>query len=103
MNSGVERVSHAGCCCREELLDLDAIIQEKLQLLQFSTMRDAALKGILDELDVYGREKVFQKVRAWDGPEEERWKMLAVFLDDYAFEYADITGYVGLRICDRCV
>lgn len=75
------------------------MIQGKLDLLRFSTMRETTLKGILHDLDVFGREKTFQKVLSWDGPEEEHWKMLEVFLDDYPFEYADIPGYVVVVVC----
>ncbi|POM77742.1 Hypothetical protein PHPALM_4824, partial [Phytophthora palmivora] len=85
---------------REELLDIDTRIQGKLDLLKFSTMRETALSGILHDLDSYGREKTFQKILTWDGPEEEHWKMLNVFLDEYPFEYADIPGYVGVIVKD---
>ncbi|KAG7390018.1 hypothetical protein PHYPSEUDO_008980 [Phytophthora pseudosyringae] len=84
----------------EKLIDFDAIIQSKLSVLDYSTTRDTTLKGILQDLDVFGREKVFQKVLEWDGDEEEHWKMLEVFLDDYSFEYADIPGYVDTIVKD---
>ncbi|KAL3662931.1 hypothetical protein V7S43_011879 [Phytophthora oleae] len=84
----------------EELLDLDTFIQSKLDTLDYSTTKDVSLKAILHNLDVFGREKVFQKVLAWDGAEEEHWKMLDVFLDDIPFEFTDIPGYVDVIIQD---
>ncbi|ETP45193.1 hypothetical protein F442_08360 [Phytophthora nicotianae P10297] len=84
----------------KELLDLDAIIENRLTFLSYSTEKDSSLKGILRGLDVYGREKVFQKILTWNGSEEEHWKMLEVFLDDYPFEYADIPGYVDVIVKD---
>ncbi|KAK1938076.1 Actin-binding protein F [Phytophthora citrophthora] len=84
----------------EELLDLDAIIQIKLGALDYSTAKDASLKAILNNLDIFGREKVFEKVLAWNGAEEEHWKMLDVFLDDIPFEFTDIPGYADVIIQD---
>ncbi|KAF1795169.1 hypothetical protein GQ600_5331 [Phytophthora cactorum] len=83
-----------------ELLELDALIENRLNLLSYSTAKDSSLKGILRGLDVYGREKVFQKILTWNGSEEEHWTMLEVFLDDYPFEYADIPGYVDIIVKD---
>ncbi|KAE9006240.1 hypothetical protein PF011_g11676 [Phytophthora fragariae] len=85
---------------KAELLDLDTIIQNKLNMLRFSKVGDTGLKEILRDLDVFGREKVFQKVCAWDGPEFDHWRMLEVFLDSYAFEFADIPGYVDIIVKD---
>ncbi|RLN50485.1 hypothetical protein BBJ29_004193 [Phytophthora kernoviae] len=78
----------------EELLDIDKIIEGKLTLLKFDSTRASSLERILQDLDVYAREKTFQKVLLWDGSDDERWELLEVFLDDYAFEYTDIPGYV---------
>ncbi|KAJ8524288.1 hypothetical protein ON010_g16830 [Phytophthora cinnamomi] len=58
------------------------------------------LREMLNDLDVFGREKVFQKICAWGGSEFEHWKMLEVFLDSYAFEFADIPGYVDIIVKD---
>eukprot|EP00644_Phytophthora_capsici_P008301 jgi/Phyca11/17248/fgenesh1_pg.PHYCAscaffold_26_\ len=84
----------------EELLNLDAIIQIKLGALDYSTTKGASLKEILNNLDVFGREKVFQKVLAWNGDEKEHWEMLDVFLDDMPFEFTDVPGYVDIIIQD---
>ncbi|KAG7398419.1 hypothetical protein PHYBOEH_011121 [Phytophthora boehmeriae] len=73
----------------EDLLDIDKIIDGKLALLKFDSSKVASLKRLLQTLDVYAREKTFQKVLSWNGSEDERWELLEVFLDDYAFEYTD--------------
>ncbi|OWZ15724.1 hypothetical protein PHMEG_00010584 [Phytophthora megakarya] len=84
----------------EKLTDLDSWIQSKLDFLRFSTTKKTALAAILRNLDVYGREITFQKVLTWDGPEEELWQMLEVFLDECPFEYADIPRYVEVVVKD---
>ncbi|KAF4042524.1 hypothetical protein GN244_ATG05233 [Phytophthora infestans] len=83
-----------------ELLDLDVMIENRLTFLSYSSEKDSSLKGLLHGLDVYGREKTFQKILTWNGSVEEHWKMLEVFLDDYPFEYADIPGYVDVIVRD---
>ncbi|KAG6584768.1 Actin-binding protein F [Phytophthora cinnamomi] len=85
---------------KAELLDLDSIIENKLTTLRISNAVKPKLRAMLNDLDVFGREKVFQKICAWDGSEFEHWKMLELFLDSYAFEFADIPGYVDIIVKD---
>lgn len=89
------------CVCSNTLVDVESIITNKLEHYLRYLNGDLFLSSarqVLDDMDVYAREHFFHRVyfsefrTDWKPTVDQRWSLLELFLDPYAFAYVDVEG-----------